>query len=183
MEGWDGTDDGRPTDLVRRRWRRFGASGAGLVWGGEAFAVRPNGRANPHQLCLGPTSADDLAELHGLLDPTQVTSLQLTHSGRWSVEPAPRPLRSAARRRRRGPVLTADELDAIADDYVAAARLARDAGFDFVDVKACHGYLLHELLSALRPGPSAATSTDARSLRAVGAASASACRAWPWGCG
>ena len=54
MEGWDGTDDGRPTDLVRRRWARFGTSGAGLVWGGEAFAVRPDGRANPHQLCLGP---------------------------------------------------------------------------------------------------------------------------------
>ena len=54
MEGWDGTDDGRPTDLVRRRWQRFGTSGAGLVWGGEAFAVRPDGRANPHQLCLGP---------------------------------------------------------------------------------------------------------------------------------
>src|SRR3954470_14678374 len=69
MEGWDGTDDGRPTDLVRRRWRRFGQSGAGLVWGGEAFAVRPAGRANPHQLCLGPSSADDLAELHGLLAP------------------------------------------------------------------------------------------------------------------
>ena len=54
MEGWDGTDDGRPTDLVRRRWSRFGTSGAGLVWGGEAFAVTPDGRANPHQLCLGP---------------------------------------------------------------------------------------------------------------------------------
>src|SRR5687767_12276659 len=63
MEGWDGTDDGRPTDLVRRRWQRFGESGAGLVWGGEAFAVRPEGRANPHQLCLGPTSAGDLVEL------------------------------------------------------------------------------------------------------------------------
>ena len=62
-------DDGRPTDLVRRRWQRFGESGAGLVWGGEAYAVRPEGRANPHQLCLGPTSADDLAELHALLDP------------------------------------------------------------------------------------------------------------------
>ena len=31
MEGWDGTDDGRPTDLVRRRWQRFAASGCGLV--------------------------------------------------------------------------------------------------------------------------------------------------------
>jgi len=150
MEGWDGTDDGRPTDLVRRRWSRFGTSGAGLVWGGEAFAVRSDGRANPHQLCMGPTSAGDLAELRALLSPEQVTGLQLTHSGRWSLTPRPardEPLLDA---RRSGPVLTDDELDAIADDYVAAAALAQAAGFDFVDVKACHGYLLHELLSGQR---------------------------------
>jgi NADPH2 dehydrogenase len=147
MEGWDGTDDGRPTDLVRRRWSRFGQSGAGLVWGGEAFAVRPEGRANPHQLCLGPTSADDLAELHGLLAPDQVTSLQLTHSGRWSVDPRPAHTDPLLDRRKTGPVLTPTELDSIADDYVAAARLAQAAGFDFVDIKACHGYLLHELLT------------------------------------
>jgi 2,4-dienoyl-CoA reductase-like NADH-dependent reductase (Old Yellow Enzyme family) len=147
MEGWDGSDDGRPTDLVRRRWRRFGQSGAGLVWGGEAYAVRPEGRANPHQLCLGPASADDLAELHALLDPSQVTGLQLTHSGRWSVDPRPARSDPLLDARRSGPVLTDAELDAIADDYVTAAGLARDAGFDFVDVKACHGYLLHELLS------------------------------------
>jgi len=147
MEGWDGTDDGRPTELVRRRWQRFGTSGAGLIWGGEAFAVRPDGRANPHQLCLGPSSADDLAELRALLHPTQVTGLQLTHSGRWSVESRPARRDALLDPRRSGPVLTASELDDLAGDYVTAARLARDAGFDFVDVKACHGYLLHELLS------------------------------------
>jgi NADPH2 dehydrogenase len=147
MEGWDGDGEGRPTDLVRRRWSRFGSSGAGLVWGGEAFAVRPDGRANPHQLCLGPTSADDLAELHDLLDPRQVTGLQLTHSGRWSVAPRPARRDPLLDRRRDGDLLTAGELDALVDDYVTAAVLARDAGFDFVDVKACHGYLLHELLA------------------------------------
>ncbi len=147
MEGWDGTDDGRPTDLVRRRWTRFGTSGAGLVWGGEAFAVRPEGRANPRQLCLGPSSADDLRELRGLLDPQQVTGLQLTHSGRWSVVPRPARRDPLLDARRSGQVLSEVDLDAIASDYVAAALLARDAGFDFVDVKACHGYLLHELLS------------------------------------
>lgn len=162
MEGWDGTDDGRPTDLVRRRWQRFGQSGAGLVWGGEAFAVRPEGRANPHQLCLGPTSADDLAELHALLDPTQVTGLQLTHSGRWSVEPRPGRADPLLDARRSGPVLTPSELDGIADDYVTAAGLARDAGFDFVDVKACHGYLLHELLSG--PGDLAANAHTMRTI-------------------
>jgi len=162
MEGWDGTDEGRPTDLVRRRWTRFGQSGAGLVWGGEAFAVRPEGRANPHQLCLGSSSADDLAELHSLLDPRQVTSLQLTHSGRWAVEPRPAHADPLLDARRTGPVLTHVDLDHIADDYVAAARLARDAGFDFVDVKACHGYLLHELLSG--PGDLEA---NARTMRTI----------------
>ena len=68
MEGWDGTTDGRPTDLVRRRWPRFGASGCGLVWG-EATAVRPDGRANPNQLVLDETTVDDVADLRALLDP------------------------------------------------------------------------------------------------------------------
>ena len=150
MEGWDGTDDGRPTDLVRRRWRRFGASGASLVWG-EAVAVRADGRANPHQLVMG----DHVAELRGLLAPGQVAGIQLTHSGRFSV-PEPRvayahPLLDG---RRSGPVFTDAELEDLTADYVAAAAVAARAGFDFVDVKACHGYLGHELLSGVdRPGP------------------------------
>src|SRR5947208_17123933 len=54
MEGWDGTSDGRPTEATFRRWRRFGQSGAKLIWGGEAVAVRHDGRANPNQLMIGP---------------------------------------------------------------------------------------------------------------------------------
>ena len=54
MEGWDGSTDGRPSDLTRRRWRHFGISGAKLIWGGEAVAVRQDGRANPNQLLLTP---------------------------------------------------------------------------------------------------------------------------------
>ena len=94
MEGWDATTDGRPTDLVRRRWTRFGGSGAKLVWGGEAVAVVPEGRANPNQLCIGPTSTDDLAGLRQVLVDAHterfgtaddlLVGLQLTHSGRWA---------------------------------------------------------------------------------------------------
>ena len=154
MEGWDASEDGRPTDLVRRRWGRFGASGSGMVWGGEAFAVRDDGRANRRQLCRGPSSADDLAELRGLLSADQVTGLQLTHSGRWSVESRPARSDPLLDARRTGRTLSDDELDRLADDYVGTAELAAAAGFDFVDVKACHGYLLHELLSGRdRPGP------------------------------
>ncbi len=161
MEGWDGSPEGAPTDLVRRRWTRFAASGCGLVWG-EATAVRADGRANPNQLVLDETTVEDIADLRALLQPGQVAALQLTHSGRWSrPEGGPRPrtayrhpeldARSAADA---GSVLGDGELDELVEQYVAAAVLAQQAGFELVDVKHCHGYLLHELLSAHdRPGP------------------------------
>ncbi len=171
MEGWDGTPDGAPTDLVRRRWQRFGRSGAKLIWGGEAVAIAPEARANPHQLVIGPETVGDLGSLrtelvdahhksHGRTDDL-VVGLQLTHSGRWSRplgQPAPRTIqRHPVLDERVGAgaasVLDDDELDALVERYVDAARLAADAGFDFVDVKHCHGYLLHELLAARdRPG-------------------------------
>jgi len=50
-------------------------------------------------------------------------------------------------------MLTDDDLDRLVERFVDAARMAWDAGFAFVDVKHCHGYLGHELLSARqRPG-------------------------------
>ena len=154
MEGWDGTPDGRPTDLVRRRWQRFATSGCGLVWG-EATAVRSDGRANPHQLVLDDRTVGDLAALRQLLDPRQVVGLQLTHSGRWSRQDGtPNPRTAYAHPVLDGrvgvdgrAVLSDDELDDLAEAYVEAAVLAQQAGFDFVDVKHCHGYLLHELLT------------------------------------
>ncbi len=171
MEGWDGTDHGATTDLVHRRWRRFGRSGAKLIWGGEAVAVDPAGRANPRQLVLEPRTSAQFAALrvnlvdahrtaHGRTDDL-VIGLQLTHSGRWSRPvgaPAPRivtrhPELDARVGADASSLLDDDELDALARRFVDAAVLAADAGFDFVDVKHCHGYLLHELLAARsRPG-------------------------------
>ncbi|MCR9096953.1 MAG: NADH:flavin oxidoreductase [bacterium] len=171
MEGWDGTADGRPTELVERRWRRFGESGAGLVWGGEAYAVRPDGRANPQQLCANAGTEADLVRLretllagaadHGHAAP--FLGLQLTHSGRFARPegtPAPRiAFRHPVLDARVGvadasSVLSDAELDDLIAEYATVARAAERAGFDFVDVKACHGYLGHELLSArMRPGP------------------------------
>jgi 2,4-dienoyl-CoA reductase-like NADH-dependent reductase (Old Yellow Enzyme family) len=173
MEGWDGTLSGQPTDLTLRRWRNFGRSGAKLIWGGEAFAVTPDGRANPNQLCLNPSARAGLAALlaeirsgHkqvGLSTDDLYCGLQLTHSGRWARPagtPAPRiPQHNPLLDRRSGvdantPLLTDIELDDIAAAFVRAALLAQEVGFDFVDVKCCHGYLLHELLAARhRPGP------------------------------
>jgi 2,4-dienoyl-CoA reductase-like NADH-dependent reductase (Old Yellow Enzyme family) len=166
MEGWDAEADGSPSDLVRRRWRRFGESGAKLVWGGEAVAVRPDARANPRQLVIGPATAGALADLRSELVAAHagatgsadglVVGLQLTHSGRWSRPTGPLEPQVAYRH----PVLDArasdgvtllsdDDLDALVETFAAAAVLAADAGFDFIDVKHCHGYLLHELLSGV----------------------------------
>jgi 2,4-dienoyl-CoA reductase-like NADH-dependent reductase (Old Yellow Enzyme family) len=167
MEGWDGTPDGEPSELTRRRWRNFGTSGAKLIWGGEAVAVRHDGRANPHQLVLtektlGPLARlrRDLVEAHVARfgsDRDLLVSLQLTHSGRFARPCAydrPEPLvaynHPVLDRRFPGGVrvLSDDELDRLVADFVRAGRLAREAGFEWVDVKHCHGYLGHELLSA-----------------------------------
>ena len=169
MEGWDGTRDGEPSDLTRRRWRHFGISGAKLIWGGEAVAVRHDGRANPHQLLLGATTEraiaslrDDLVAAHrdrygANADGDLWVGLQLTHSGRYArpdVYDRPAPLAGAPhpmldRRFANGVrVLTDGELDALVDDFVTAARRAWNGGYRFVDVKACHGYLGHQLLGA-----------------------------------
>src|SRR5512135_1046687 len=93
MEGWDGTADGHPSELTIRRWQRFGESGAKLVWGGEAAAVRPDGRANPNQLIVGEHTLAGLAALREGLVAAHVEhfgsaddlyiGLQLTHSGRF----------------------------------------------------------------------------------------------------
>jgi len=169
-EGWDGTPDGKPTDLVRRRWRRFGQSGAKLIWGGEAVAVRPDGKANPHQLLLSEANVPNLAALRAELvaahrerhgqDGDLLVGLQLTHSGRFArpndktrLEPRiayRHPLLDA----RFGitddrAVLSDTEVDDLVADMVAAAVRAQRAGFDFVDIKHCHGYLGHEFLSAV----------------------------------
>jgi len=175
MEGWDGRADGLPSDDTRRRWRNFGRSGAKLIWGGEAVAVQADGRANPNQLFLNPEvdSAAGFRELReGLVEAHHeagfdagdlYVGLQLTHSGRWSRPTAAGPAPRVAYRHpvldaRSGvtsdvSVLTDGELGGIRESYVAAARAAQAAGFDFVDVKCCHGYLMHELLGArTRPG-------------------------------
>jgi NADPH2 dehydrogenase len=169
MEGWDGTADGRPTELTSRRWRNFGASGAKLVWGCEAVAVTHDGRANPNQLLFGPHAADDLARLRESLveehraaagsDEGLLVGLQLTHSGRFSrpnshARPEPRILyRHPLLDARLGipddyAVLTEGEIRRIVEEFHRAARIAQRSGFDFIDVKHCHGYLGHEFLSA-----------------------------------
>lgn len=176
MEGWDANRDGSPTEHTLRRWRNFGLSGAKLIWGGEAAAVQPDGRANPNQTLATPENEDGLRRLLATLAEAHrerfrstddlLVGLQLTHSGRF-CKPNDK-LRWEPRVAYRHPLLeekyglapednsivwTDDDLHRLVEAYLAAARLAHKVGFRFVDVKACHGYLLHEFLSARsRPG-------------------------------
>ena len=175
MEGWDANRDGTATELTQRRWHRFGESGAKLIWGGEAMAVQPDGRANANQLMALETSRQSLGNLRETLESAHrekfgaiddlLVGAQLTHSGRFC---RPNTHQLEPRIAYHHPLLdekfgidshddtvvwTDDDLEKLIDAYVAAAKLASEVGFRFVDVKACHGYLLHEFLSARsRPG-------------------------------
>jgi 2,4-dienoyl-CoA reductase (NADPH2) len=166
MEGCDGTLDGRPDTLTTRRYLRFAAGGAGLLWF-EATAVTPEARANPRQLLLTEATASSFARLReaALAEGRRVngdvyrpfTVIQLAHSGRYS-RPVDRPapiiahhdgvLDGAMGIPEDHALISDDALDRLQDTYVSAARLAVRAGFDGVDIKACHRYLISELLAA-----------------------------------
>ena len=169
MEGWDATADGAPSENTIRRWQRFGRSGGKLIWGGEAVAVSHEGRANPNQLLAAPQTQQALAHLRTELrrehilttgtDDGLVIGLQLTHSGRYCrpnehTRPEPRILYRHPYLDRRlklppdYPLLTDGEIESIIEDFHRAAFMAWQLGFDFVDIKHCHGYLGHEFLSA-----------------------------------
>jgi 2,4-dienoyl-CoA reductase-like NADH-dependent reductase (Old Yellow Enzyme family) len=175
MEGWDCERDGRPSENTKRRWRRFGLSGAKLVWGGEACAVRPDGRANPKQLIMTEQSMGDIAAMRESViaahkeatggEDNVVIGLQLTHSGRFCKPNDNTKFESMIAYRHplldrkfgvpadRAP-MSADEIKRLVGDFVIAAKRAQACGFDFIDIKHCHGYLAHEFLSAVdRPGP------------------------------
>ncbi len=166
MEACDAAADGGPSAHTVRRYSRYAAGGAGLIWY-EATAVVSDGRANPHQLELGDRNVTGFAQL---VDSTRATArkaygaghepvliLQLTHSGRWS-KPSGVPQPTIAHHNpdldalvdidHEHPVISDDELERLQASFVHAARLAAKAGFDGVDIKACHGYLVSELLAS-----------------------------------
>ena len=176
MEGCDGEPDGSPGELTFRRYQRFGAGGAKLIWG-EAAAVVPEGRANPRQLVIDDATAAALERLlretrqaHGEAgrSATTICSSACSSPTRADIRTRGRSSPSTTRCSTRGPIvdkstgqaagpetplITDDELDRLQDRYVEAAALAFRIGFDFVDIKQCHRYLLNELLAArTRPG-------------------------------
>jgi 2,4-dienoyl-CoA reductase (NADPH2) len=166
MEGCDSNPDGSPSDLVTRRYNRFNSGGAGLIWY-EACAVVHKGKANPLHMYLNRANAGAFAALikencaetaksYGS-DHNPVRIIQLTHAGRYArPDHAPEPiiayhdplldLRSGIDKNY--PLVTDEFLDELQEDFVQSAILARDAGFDGVDIKACHRYLVSELLAS-----------------------------------
>ncbi len=179
MEGWDGTPCGKPTDHTTNRWIHFGQSGCKLIWGGEAFAVQREGRANPNQLFYSAENVQPMRELFNSLidahrerfgphaDSDLMVGLQLTHSGRFCRPDSDGKLKpkiayhhplldekAGIAASDDSVILSDDEIKRLIDDYVVSAKMAADIGFQFVDIKHCHGYLGHEFLSAYnRPGP------------------------------
>ena len=163
MEGCDGTREGAPDELTVRRYLRFSHGGAGLVWF-EATAIVPEGRANPRQMYLCESTSDAFAALVEDIKETclrengfePVIVCQLTHSGRWSKPngtPAPmvaynKPIFEGNNPLPPEAIVTDEYLDTLAERYVASSILAKKVGFDGVDIKACHGYLLSELLNS-----------------------------------
>ncbi|MCD6322447.1 MAG: hypothetical protein J7L77_05420 [Clostridiales bacterium] len=166
MEGCDGDNAGNPSELTYRKYKRFAAGGAGIIWL-EATAVVPEGRANPRQLWIHRSNIDKFKKFVNDIRDNSYNEkgekqnpylvLQLTHSGRESKPTGKaEPMiahHSKVLAYKHGltdeyPLITDEYLDDLQDKYVEAAQLAKECGFDAVDIKSCHGYLLHEILSA-----------------------------------
>ena len=163
MEGCDGTPDGSPDALTKRRYERFARGGAGLIWF-EATAVMEEGRANPRQLYITENNLDNFKRQVETIKETAlqengyepVVIMQATHSGRYSKPngtPAPLIAYNNPIFEKDSPIaseriVTDDYLDRVGEALVQGAVLAEKAGFDGVDIKCCHRYLNSELLSA-----------------------------------
>lgn len=163
MEGCDGNADGSIGELTRRRYLRFAQSGAGIIWF-EATAVSSECRANPRQLYINEENKESFKNLVSEIKQTalQVSGfepiiiMQATNSGRWSKpNGTPEPLIAyhnslweQGKENLPYTVVTDEYCDGIVEKYAQAARLATYAGFDGIDVKCCHGYLMSEFLSA-----------------------------------
>lgn len=169
MEGADSLPDGSPSDYTTRRYVKEAVGGAAIIWF-EAISIVEEGRSSQTQLLL---TKDNLAAYQKLTAAVKEAGmkangyaphliLQANHSGRYSnPDNKPAPM-IAYRHPELEQYRIADDSCIVSDDYLKgleekfgeAAALAKQAGFDAVDIKSCHGYLLAELSSAhTRPGP------------------------------
>lgn len=168
MEGADSTPDGSPSDYTIRRYVNEAIGGSAVIWF-EAISIVEEGRSSKTQLLLTKENLASYKKMTHAVKEAGIKAngfapyliMQANHSGRYS-NPDNRPAPMIAYRH---PELeqyrAADDSCIVSDDYLKgleekfgeAAKLAKEAGFDAVDIKSCHGYLLAELSSAYtRPG-------------------------------
>ena len=159
MEGSDAKTDGKPGELTLRRYRRYAKGGSAVIWF-EATAISEEARANDRQLMINEENLKAFKEIVKMVkDASENVNgfhpyivLQLTHSGRFGEHRKilyhNELLDRAARIPSDHPIMTDDELDRLKDEFVEASYWAKEAGFDAVDIKSCHRYLLSEALAA-----------------------------------
>ena len=169
MEGADSLPDGSPSSLTLRRYLRNVEGGSAVIWF-EAISIVEEGRSGATQLLLNQKNLPVYQRMIEQLKNAGIKKygkaplliMQANHSGRYS-NPGnnPHPL-IAYRHPIAEKLRPADDSCIVSDDYLKgleekfgeAAVLAKQAGFDAIDIKSCHGYLLAELLSAYeRKGP------------------------------
>ena len=165
LEGFDGEPDGSPSDLIRRRYKRYAGGGAGMIWY-ESIAISEDGRCNPLQMVIRPSTVQSIREMVEEANAEAIKNfgrrpynvLQLTHSGRRSNN---KQWQSTPLAVCENPYMddhnsidgSSGKITIASDDKIEEIILAKQAGFDAVDVKICHEYILRELLSAFtRPG-------------------------------
>jgi 2,4-dienoyl-CoA reductase-like NADH-dependent reductase (Old Yellow Enzyme family)/thioredoxin reductase len=150
--------EGAVTDDMVEYYAERARGGAGLLVV-EATYVDPAGKRLHHN----PMLHDDryIPGLRRLVDAVHaagaVAALQLNDGGRESVPEvsgapprAPSPLPSRFTAVGEGVVpqeLTVAEIQALVGRFAAAARRAREAGFDAVELHGAHGYLIGQFLS------------------------------------
>lgn len=162
MEGCDANLDGTPSQMTNRRYMRFGEGGAGLIWM-EAVAICDEGRANPRQLFINNKTLDSFKSLvadvkkrcYDTNGYEPIIIMQATHSGRYSKpDGTSKPLivyNNPLFEKTiigKSSIVSDDYLKNMEENYAIAAKYAMEAGFDGFDIKACHRYLVSELLSA-----------------------------------
>jgi 2,4-dienoyl-CoA reductase (NADPH2) len=175
MEGADATSEGEPTSFTEERYKGFAEGGAGLIWFEACSVDFPEARSHDAMLIISDKTVPKFksmvkevkkaseASLSSLgMDGRAVLVLQLGHAGRYRVEksdrsPAvgyrfPKLDKNIGITDEMGRIVSDDELRELQGAFIDAARLAVEAGFDAVDVKACHGYLLNSLLSGFTRG-------------------------------
>ncbi len=138
--------DGSVSEALRRRYLALARGGWGIIFL-EAISIAREGLARKNGLVLNKSTASGLASLiAGIrgINPHTLVFAQITHAGRLCAEPSQRVKAyddgSDARLLGRG------EIESIRDSFIESAALCARAGFDGVDIKACHGYLGGEIL-------------------------------------